>query len=60
MADLAQLTERVYAIAHLIPEGRVTSYGHIAKLAGYPSYSRSVNSPRLTLLNTSEDMSDNV
>ncbi|CAK9781593.1 DNA binding methylated-DNA--cysteine S-methyltransferase [Cutaneotrichosporon oleaginosum] len=43
MADnVAELTARAYAIAHAIPHGRVTTYGHIAKLAGYPNYSRHV------------------
>lgn len=51
MSDIAILTERAYEIARRIPPGKVTSYGewtvllaltagHIAKLAGYPNYSR--------------------
>ncbi|AGV14440.1 methylated-DNA-protein-cysteine methyltransferase, variant [Cryptococcus neoformans var. grubii H99] len=40
MGDIADLTAKTYDIARLIPPGRVTSYGHIAKLAGYPTYSR--------------------
>ncbi|OWZ42167.1 methylated-DNA-protein-cysteine methyltransferase [Cryptococcus neoformans] len=42
MGDIADLTAKTYDIARLIPPGRVTSYGHIAKLAGYPTYSRHV------------------
>ncbi|KAN0062887.1 Alkyltransferase-like protein 1 [Thecaphora frezii] len=35
-------TAKVYDICRLIPHGRVTTYGHIAKLAGHPSHSRLV------------------
>ncbi|WWD19009.1 hypothetical protein CI109_103466 [Kwoniella shandongensis] len=42
MSDIADLTAKTYEIARLIPHGQVTSYGHIAKLAGYPTYSRHV------------------
>ncbi|KAL1411306.1 Alkyltransferase-like protein 1 [Vanrija albida] len=43
MADnVADLTAKAYDIIRMIPPGRVTSYGHIAKLAGYPNYSRHV------------------
>ncbi|PWN53117.1 DNA binding methylated-DNA--cysteine S-methyltransferase [Violaceomyces palustris] len=35
---------RVYEICRLIPRGKVTTYGHIAKLAGHPSHSRLVGS----------------
>ncbi|EAL20511.1 hypothetical protein CNBE4310 [Cryptococcus deneoformans B-3501A] len=50
MGDIADLTTKTYDIARLIPPGRVTSYDrigqsyfcHIAKLAGYPTYSRHV------------------
>lgn len=34
--------ENVYEIIRLIPEGRVTSYGAIAKAVGYPNHSRHV------------------
>lgn len=40
MGDIADLTAKTYEIARLIPHGRVTTYGHIARLAGYPNYSR--------------------
>ncbi|PWY99375.1 DNA binding methylated-DNA--cysteine S-methyltransferase [Testicularia cyperi] len=33
---------KVYDITRLIPHGRVTSYGHIARLAGHPAHSRLV------------------
>ncbi|WRT68329.1 uncharacterized protein IL334_005305 [Kwoniella shivajii] len=42
MSDIADLTAKTYEITRLIPYGKVTSYGHIAKLAGYPTYSRHV------------------
>ncbi|WVN90202.1 uncharacterized protein L203_105438 [Cryptococcus depauperatus CBS 7841] len=42
MSDVADLTEKTYEITRMIPWGRVTSYGHIAKLAGYPNYPRHV------------------
>ncbi|WFD29247.1 Alkyltransferase-like protein 1 [Malassezia sp. CBS 17886] len=32
----------VYDVVRLIPRGRVTAYGHIATLAGYPGYHRMV------------------
>lgn len=34
----------MYDITRLIPYGRVTSYGHIAKLTGHPAHSRLVGS----------------
>ena len=40
MDPIVDLTTKAYEIARLIPEGRVTTYGHIAKLAGYPTYPR--------------------
>lgn len=40
MGDVADLTAKAYEIVRLIPPGHVTTYGHIAKLAGYPTYSR--------------------
>jgi len=42
MSDIADLTAKAYEIARLIPHGRVTTYGHIARLAGYPTYPRHV------------------
>lgn len=37
-----QSIAKVYDITRLIPHGRVTSYGHIAKLTGHPAHSRLV------------------
>lgn len=37
-----QLSEAVYEIVRLIPPGRATSYGAIAKAIGYPHLSRMV------------------
>lgn len=36
------LREAVYEIVRLVPEGRATSYGAIARAAGYPGLSRMV------------------
>ncbi|KAL7417828.1 6-O-methylguanine DNA methyltransferase [Mrakia frigida] len=41
-ANMAEFHERVYEIVRSIPRAKVTSYGHVAKLAGYPNYSRHV------------------
>ncbi|KIO32374.1 hypothetical protein M407DRAFT_241459 [Tulasnella calospora MUT 4182] len=40
--DAAEFHAEVYRIAALIPVGKVTSYGHVAKLIGMPNYSRHV------------------
>ncbi|ROV59448.1 MGMT family protein [Vibrio ponticus] len=37
-----QFLAQIFAVIHQIPEGKVTSYGEIAKLAGYPGYARHV------------------
>jgi methylated-DNA-protein-cysteine methyltransferase-like protein len=33
---------QVYATVHQIPEGKVSTYGDIARMAGYPGYARHV------------------
>ncbi|KAJ1303939.1 hypothetical protein OPQ81_008350 [Rhizoctonia solani] len=40
--DAAEFHARVYAAVRQIPVGRVTSYGHIAKIVGMPRHSRHV------------------
>ncbi|KAI6018569.1 DNA binding methylated-DNA-cysteine S-methyltransferase [Pisolithus microcarpus] len=40
--DSAEFHAAVYHVVRQIPHQRVTSYGHIAKLIGMPSYSRHV------------------
>lgn len=45
-------TQQVFEIIRLIPEGRVTSYGAIAKAVGYPNHSRHVGN---ALRNYDED-----
>ncbi|VDB98131.1 unnamed protein product [Peniophora sp. CBMAI 1063] len=40
--DSAEFHAEVYRVVRLIPHGRVTSYGHIAKLIGMPNHSRHV------------------
>lgn len=40
--DSATFHARVYAVTRLVPSGMVTSYGHIAKLAGAPRHARHV------------------
>ena len=44
--------EQVWEITKLIPEGRVSSYGAIAKAVGYPNHSRQVGN---VLKNDDED-----
>ena len=34
--------ERIWQVVHLIPRGKVASYGQVAKLAGLPGYARYV------------------
>ncbi|KAJ3718162.1 MGMT family protein [Lentinula raphanica] len=40
--DIAEFHSAVYDTVRLIPIGKVTSYGHIARLIGMPNYSRHV------------------
>lgn len=40
--DAAEFHATVYTIVRLIPEAHITSYGHIARLAGHPAHSRMV------------------
>ncbi|KAM6489148.1 MGMT family protein, partial [Amanita muscaria] len=40
--DIAEFHAAVYDTVRMIPERRVTTYGHIAKLVGMPTYSRHV------------------
>ncbi|MDC1402205.1 MGMT family protein [Flavobacteriaceae bacterium] len=40
--DKTNFFEKVYAIARQIPEGRITSYGAIAKCIGFPQSARMV------------------
>ncbi|KAK7034014.1 Alkyltransferase-like protein 1 [Paramarasmius palmivorus] len=40
--DTAEFHAAVYDVVRLIPQGKVTSYGHIAKLIGMPNHSRHV------------------
>ncbi|RSH88664.1 hypothetical protein EHS25_002891 [Saitozyma podzolica] len=63
MGDVADLTAKTYELVRLIPLGMVTTYdtpvallraGHIAKLAGYPNYSRHVGNALKSLPPTSE------
>ncbi|WP_114765362.1 DNA base-flipping protein [Vibrio rhodolitus] len=37
-----QFLVQIFAVIHQIPYGKVTSYGEVAKLAGYPGYARHV------------------
>jgi methylated-DNA-protein-cysteine methyltransferase-like protein len=37
-----QFKQQVYEVAKLIPKGRVTTYGAIARALGYPNHSRHV------------------
>ncbi|KAJ3721304.1 6-O-methylguanine DNA methyltransferase [Lentinula guzmanii] len=40
--DIAEFHSAVYDTVRRIPIGKVTSYGHIARLIGMPNYSRHV------------------
>ena len=42
IADKEQLQQAIYEIVKLIPPGRATSYGAIAKATGFPNLSRMV------------------
>ena len=48
----AQFKEQVFEIINLIPKGRVTTYGAIAKAVGLPNHSRHVGN---ALRNYGED-----
>ncbi|WP_282176636.1 DNA base-flipping protein [Vibrio nereis] len=37
-----QFLAQIFAVIHQIPHGKVTTYGEIAKFAGYPGYARHV------------------
>ncbi|WP_428774056.1 MGMT family protein [Vibrio sp.] len=37
-----QFLAQIFAVIHQIPPGRVTSYGDVARMAGYPGYARHV------------------
>ena len=38
----SQFTQQIYEITRLIPKGRLTTYGLIAKAVGFPNHSRHV------------------
>ncbi|KAI0259474.1 MGMT family protein [Gloeopeniophorella convolvens] len=40
--DYAEFHAAVYAVVRQIPQGRITTYGHVAKLVGMPAYARHV------------------
>ncbi|KEP51042.1 DNA-binding methylated-DNA-cysteine S-methyltransferase [Rhizoctonia solani 123E] len=52
--DAAEFHARVYAAVREIPIGRVTSYGHIAKIVGMPRHSRHVGQALKFLPNGSD------
>ncbi|SON49938.1 MGMT family protein [Vibrio tapetis] len=37
-----QFLVQIFAVIHQIPSGKVTTYGKIAQLSGYPGYARHV------------------
>ncbi|MFO4689931.1 DNA base-flipping protein [Vibrio cholerae] len=37
-----QFLQQIFVVIHQIPVGRVSTYGTIAKMAGYPGYARHV------------------
>jgi methylated-DNA-protein-cysteine methyltransferase-like protein len=40
--DASRLRQRIYAVVARIPEGRVATYGQVARLAGLPRHARLV------------------
>ncbi|NOH99048.1 MGMT family protein [Vibrio sp. 99-70-13A1] len=37
-----QFLSQIFAVIHQIPQGKVTTYGDIARFAGFPGYARHV------------------
>ncbi|USD66136.1 MGMT family protein [Vibrio sp. SCSIO 43136] len=37
-----EFLRQIFAVIHQIPQGKVSTYGEIAKMAGYPGYARHV------------------
>ncbi|MBE4603632.1 DNA base-flipping protein [Vibrio navarrensis] len=37
-----QFLPQIFAVIHQIPFGKVTTYGEVARMAGYPGYARHV------------------
>lgn len=37
-----QFKQQIFTVIHQIPKGKISTYGGIAKMAGYPGYSRHV------------------
>ncbi|ASA54849.1 hypothetical protein BSQ33_03315 [Vibrio gazogenes] len=40
--DKQQFLAQVFTVIHQIPAGKVSTYGDVAKMAGYPGYARHV------------------
>lgn len=49
-----KLNEMIWQVVALIPEGKVATYGQIAKLCGYPSHARYVGTTLKQLPDDSE------
>jgi methylated-DNA-protein-cysteine methyltransferase-like protein len=49
--------EQVYEVTKLIPKGRVSTYGAIAKAVGYPNHSRHVGNPAHRVISGSGKLS---
>ncbi|KJY83503.1 MGMT family protein [Vibrio galatheae] len=49
-----QFLMQIFAVIHQIPSGKVSTYGEIAKLAGYPGYARHVGKALGNLPNDSK------
>ena len=54
MSDTAHPYTEIYRIVAQIPAGRVSSYGRIAALAGYPRHARLVGYALYALRNTAD------
>ena len=49
-----QFLIQIFAVIHQIPFGKVTTYGEVAKMAGYPGYARHVGKALSHLPNDSK------
>ncbi|KXS19777.1 DNA binding methylated-DNA--cysteine S-methyltransferase [Gonapodya prolifera JEL478] len=54
MAEYEDFRRKVLAAIRQIPEGKVTTYGHVAKLVGKPKHSRHVGAILRTLTRAEE------
>ena len=39
---MEQFLPQIFSVIHQIPDGKVTTYGEVARMAGFPGYARQV------------------